>query len=156
MQKTDDQYLAFHGEWSPFSNFYHSPFTIEGQYYHSAEQWIQSHKALLFGDSYTANLILKADTPLECKTLGYQVNGFDPQRWQTEGYNECLLGIRAKFIQNKPLMDMLKLTQPKIIMESTLDKLWGTGIQLQDKDALNPEKWHNTNWMSTVSHHIAI
>ena len=58
------------------------------------------------------------------------MNIFDPQRWQTEGYDECLLGIRAKFIQNKPLMDMLKLTQPKIIVESTLDKLWGTGIQL--------------------------
>ena len=80
VQKTDDQYLAFHGEWSPFSNFHHSPFTIEGQYYHSMEQWIQSCKALLFGDSYTAHLILKADTPLECKKLGYQVKGFDPQR----------------------------------------------------------------------------
>ena len=41
-QKTDDQYLAFHGKWSPFSNFHHSPFTIEGQYYHCTEQWIQS------------------------------------------------------------------------------------------------------------------
>ena len=150
MQKTDDQYLAFHGEWRPFSNFHCNPFTIEGQYYHSAKQWIQSHKAILFGDSYTANLILKADTLLECQKLGYQVNGFDPHRWQTEGYNECLLGIREKFIQNKPLMDMLKLTQPKLIVESTLDKLWGTSIQLLDKNALNPGKWHNTGWMSTM------
>ena len=69
VQKTDDQYLAFHGEWSLFSNFHHSPFMIDGQYYHSAEQWIQSHKTLLSGDSYTANLILKADTPLECKKI---------------------------------------------------------------------------------------
>ena len=45
---------------------------------------------------------------------------------------------------------MLKLTQPKIILEATSDKLWGTGIQLQDKDALNPEKWHNTGWMSIM------
>ena len=78
------------------------------------------------------------------------MNGFDPQRWKTEGYGECLLGIRAKFIQNKPLMDMLKLTQPKIIVESTLDKLWKTSIQLPDKDAINPEKLHNTGWMSTM------
>ena len=76
-QKTDEHYLVFHGKWSPFSNFHHSPFILEGQVYHSAEQWIQSRKALLFGDSYTANLILKANTPLEYKKLGYQVNGFD-------------------------------------------------------------------------------
>ena len=78
------------------------------------------------------------------------MNGFNPQRRRAEGYDECLLGIRAKFVQNKPLMDMLKLTQPKIIVESTLDKLWGTSIQLRDKDTLNPKKWHNTGWMSTM------
>ena len=45
---------------------------------------------------------------------------------------------------------MLKATHPKIIVESTLDKLWGTGVQLRDPDVLNPEKWHNTGWMSTI------
>ena len=129
-QKMDEQYLAFHGEWSPFSNFHHSPFNIEGQSYHSAEQWIQSRKALLFDDSYTANLILKADTPLECKKLGYQINGFDMQRWWAEGYETCLEGIKAKFSQNEPLMNMLKSTSLKIIVEASLDKLWGMGIQL--------------------------
>ena len=78
------------------------------------------------------------------------MNGFDPQKWHTEGYDECLTGISVKFVQNKPLMDMLKLTHPKIIVEATLDKLWGTGIQLRDNDALNPEKWHNTGWISSM------
>ena len=45
---------------------------------------------------------------------------------------------------------MLKSTQPKIIVEATLDRLWGTGVQLQDPNVLDPEKWHNTGWMSTM------
>ena len=47
---------------------------------------------------------------------------------------------------------MLKSTEPKVIVESSLDKLWGTEVQLRDQNALNPEKWHGTGWMSEVLH----
>ena len=66
-QKRDDQYLAFHGEWSPFSNFHNSLFIIDGKLYHSSEQWIQEQKAVFFNDAATATQILKSNTPLECK-----------------------------------------------------------------------------------------
>ena len=62
----------------------------------------------------------------------------------------CLEGIRAKFVQNPPLLNMLKSTEPKVIVESSLDKLLGTGVQLRDQNALNPEKWHGTGWMSAM------
>ena len=39
---------------------------------------------------------------------------------------------------------------PKILVETSADKLWGTGIPLRDNDALKPEKWYNTGWMSTI------
>ena len=45
---------------------------------------------------------------------------------------------------------MLKSTEPKVIVESSLDKLWGTGVQLRDQHALNLEKWHDTGWMSAM------
>ena len=76
-QKEDDQYLAFHGEWSPFSNFHTSPFSVDGKQYHSSEQWIHEQKSLLFNNIETAKQILDASTPYECKKLGYQVQGFD-------------------------------------------------------------------------------
>ena len=89
-------------------------------------------------------------TPYESKRLGYNVNGFDIGKWKNEGYDLCLEGIRAKFVQNPPLLSMLKSTEPKVIVESSLDRLWGTGIQLHDQNALNPEKWHGTGWMSVM------
>ena len=66
-EKTNDTHLVFAGDLSPYSNFHYSPFEINSQQFHSAEQWIQYQKALMFGDSYTANRILLADTPIEYK-----------------------------------------------------------------------------------------
>ena len=40
-QKEDENYIAFHGELSPFSNFHQSKFTINNHTYHLAEHWIQ-------------------------------------------------------------------------------------------------------------------
>ena len=67
VEKTNDTHLVFAGDLSPYSNFHYSPFEINSQQFHSAEQWIQYQKALMFRDSYTANRILLADTPIECK-----------------------------------------------------------------------------------------
>ena len=40
-QKEDEHHIAFCGEWSPYSNFHYSPFTVNRQKYHSSKQWIQ-------------------------------------------------------------------------------------------------------------------
>ena len=68
-EKSDNNTIAFHGELSPCSNFHLSPSVGNNEKFHSAEQCIQYQKSLLFGDSYTANLILCSDSALECKRL---------------------------------------------------------------------------------------
>ena len=54
-EKTNDTHLVFTGDLSPYLNMHISPFTLNGQQFHSAEQWIQCQKELMFGDIYTAN-----------------------------------------------------------------------------------------------------
>ena len=105
---------------------------------------------MLFGDTFTANQILTTSTPLKAKRLGYQINGFDPQRWKSGGYKPCLEGIKEKFLQNPPLLQMLKATHPKTLVEATLDKQWGTDVHLHDPDVLKKEKWYGTGWMSSI------
>ena len=77
IQKEDENYIAFHRELSPYSNFHRSKFKIDTHTYHSSDQWIQYQKAILFGDSFTANQILTCSTPYEENQLGYQINGFE-------------------------------------------------------------------------------
>ena len=146
-ERSNETHLVFAGELSPYSNMHRSPFKINGQQFHSSEQWIQYQKALAFGDSYTANLILQSDSALDCKRLSYKIKGVDIEKWCNEGYELCFDGVREKFVQNQPLLALLKTTSPKILAEATSDHLWGTGITLRDTSALNTDKWSSTGWL---------
>ena len=66
-QKSNTSSIVFHGELSPYSNFHSTPFIVDGQKFPTSEHYIQNNKAMMFGDTYTANAILKADTPYEAK-----------------------------------------------------------------------------------------
>ena len=66
-EKSNDTHIVFAGELSPYSNFHPSTFIINGQKFHSGEQWVQYKKALTFGDSFIANKILNSETAIECK-----------------------------------------------------------------------------------------
>ena len=153
-EKSNETHIIFSGELSPYSNFHHSPFIINGQHFHSGEQWIQYQKAMMFGDSFTANQILQSETPLECKKLGYTINGVDKEKWSNIGYEKCFDGIREKFLQNPPLLSMLKATTPKTLAEATQDRIWGTGIRLHNTGALDTEKWTDPGWLSRMLHTI--
>ena len=112
-QKVDDNRLAFHGEFSPFSNFHKSPFIWKQLNFHCAEQFIQYQKAVTANDTLVAEEILKCNMALEAKKLGYRINGFNMQKWLTEGYDICHEGIKSKFVQNPLLLQMLKATGKK-------------------------------------------
>ena len=147
-EKSNDTHLVFAGDLGPYSNFHHSPFVINGQRFHSSKQWVQY--ALTFGDSFTANQILQCETTLECEKLSYSINGVDKEKWMNVGYELCFDGIRERFLQNPPLLSMLKTTTPKILAEATTHRLWGTGIRLRDTCALDTDKWAGPGWLSRM------
>ena len=153
-QKEDENAIVFHGKLSPYSNFHSSPFTIEGQKFPTAEHWIQYSKALFFGDSFMANTILNCETPYKAKMLSHQINGADTQQWRDNGFEKCIIGVRAKCKQNPHLHNMPKTTTPKSLAEASTDRVWGTGISLQDPNALNQDQWHSTGWLSNMLHRI--
>ena len=92
----------------------------------------------MFSDSITVDKILRSDTPYEAKKLGYQVAGMDYKQWIGDDYNLCYEGVKAKFQQNPDLLNMLKTTHPKLLVERTNDKTWGTGIHLRIEVNGNP------------------
>ena len=131
-QKTDSTTIVFHGELSPYSNFHSASFVIDGQKFPTSEHYIQYSKAMMFGDTFTTNAILKATIPYEVKKLSYQINGVKRDEWCECGYEVRLTGVAEKFNQNPNLMSMLRATKGLTIAEASNDKLWGTGIPLSD------------------------
>ena len=51
--KCEGNVIGFLGELNLLSNFHPTPFTINGQRYHSSELYIQHQKCLLFGNKQT-------------------------------------------------------------------------------------------------------
>ena len=134
---------GFFRELNPLSNFHSTPFTINGQAYHSSEQFIQQQKCILLGDKSSEHLVLTSDTPLECKIAAKDVKNFDHERWKQNIKASCIPGILAKFEQNPNLGSLLKSTGNRKLVECSRDNDWGTGIPLHNTNALNPSYWHS-------------
>ena len=147
--------IGYFGEINPLSNFYPAPFTHEGIRYISSEQFIQASKAKFFNDADTYNQIMGCSTSLECKRTSRQIRNLDINRWEFVAGNICQPGIRAKFLQNPPAMDtLISKTGSKTIVECASDRLWGTGIPLNDPTCLDPQKWITQGIMGRILENI--
>ena len=140
----------FHGQHSPLSNFHTSPFTIDGQLYQTAEQFIQHKKALHFSDYKVSQQILNTNEPFEAKTLSRNIQNYDKDSWKAIARDACYPGIHAKFEQNPLLKHFLQSTKPTTLCESSYNRFWGTGLALHDKNALNPAYWVNTGLLGDI------
>ena len=128
------------------SQWYDCFFELDGVRYRTAEQYMMSRKALLFGDRETNWRIMKAPDPNAFKQLGQQVRGFDETKWKEERCNIVTRGNNAKFSQNEALKEFLLGTGDKILVEaSPYDKIWGIGLSADDSRAENPNLWRGLN-----------
>ena len=149
-QRSNEDCLIFHGQHMPLSNFHSCPFIIEGQKFTSSEQYIQYKKACHFHDHTTAGKIKQSKHPTEAKTLSHNIPNYDRDAWRVVTKDACTPGIRAKFEQNPLLLQFLCATKPLKLAESTLDKLWGTGLSLNDPNALKPSRWINQGLLGKI------
>ena len=148
--KTDDATLGFFGKLNPLSNFHRTPFNINGNKYHSSEQFIQQQKCIIFNDKNTESRIMVAETPLECKLIAKDIKNYDHERWKQVAKETCTLGILAKFEQNPALAGLLRSTGSKRLVECCKDKDWGTCIPLFVENSLDSSKWHGQGLLGEI------
>jgi ribA/ribD-fused uncharacterized protein len=149
------KYLLFWGHQPPpgggvgkgcLSQWWLAPFTVDGVAYLSAEHFMMAAKARLFGDQETARRIVAAAHPGQAKALGRQVRGFDEQRWAQERSSLVVTGNLAKFGQHLDLREFLLGTGNRVLVEaSPLDRVWGSGLAVDDPDSTAPDRWPGLN-----------
>ena len=142
--------LDFFGELCPFSNFYPAVFTHNGKRYHSGEQLIQHQKALHCNDIRAVDCILAIKNAVACKQLSYTIQNYDQHSWMMVAKDRCRDGLRAKFVQNPHLLRVLLSTGNKLIVESSKDNIWGTGIPLYRWDCLHRKYWSGNSLLSEL------
>lgn len=131
---------------SCFSQWWESPFTVEGTEYKTAEHWMMAKKATLFGDTDAEQRILACKTPAEAKKIGREVQGYDEALWLANRYEIVTMGNFHKFSQNEELKAFLMSTGDRILVEaSPVDAIWGNGMAADDQNIYDPEKWRGLN-----------
>ena len=58
--------------------------------------------------------------------------------------------ISEKFKQNTNLKNILLQTGEKVLVESSYDRIWGSGIELNSVNALNRELWRGENLLGKI------
>lgn len=128
------------------SNWYPSPFALDGASFSSAEQYMMYRKATCFGDETIAERILEAKDPALIKALGRQVAGYDDRVWCGLRQLAVYEGLLAKFSQNPVLGEKLLLTGDALLAECAVkDRVWGIGLSMGDLARLDPSRWQGQN-----------
>lgn len=128
------------------SNWYPSPFTIDGLTYSSVEQYMMYCKAMCFQDTEIAQHILGTEDVAVIKALGRSVKGFDENHWNGVRQIVVYKGLCAKFEQNEDLKQKLLSTGEALFAECAVrDRIWGIGRSMNDPDRFNRLKWQGQN-----------
>ncbi len=151
---TKDDFIFFWGHHkgkngvskSCFSQWYPCLFTVDGQEYNCAEQYMMAQKAKVFGDEEVRNHILAETDQMTIKKLGRLVKNYDDSVWTERRFQIVVEGNLAKFSQNDDLRQFLLGTGDKIIVEaSPKDRIWGIGFDEFAPEATNPALWNGEN-----------
>ena len=144
-----DKIICFHLIDEPngyLSNWYPSPFTLDGLRFSSAEKYMMYRKATTFGDTETAQAILSTDNVGKIKALGRSVLGYSDTVWN--GIRQIIVyrALLEKFRQNPDLKQQLLATAPHTLAECALqDKIWGIGMSMHDEYRFDPDLWPGQN-----------
>lgn len=128
------------------SQWYPSPFTVDGVEYPTAEHFMMCGKARLFGDDASVQEIMKSPDPGRAKAMGRKVRGFDEETWLAHRYEIVRQGSVAKFASDQGLRDYLMSTGTKVLVEaSPQDRVWGIGFDENAPQAERPSQWRGLN-----------
>ncbi|MED7823284.1 NADAR family protein [Streptomyces chiangmaiensis] len=128
------------------SQWWPSPFTVDGVEYTTAEHWMMASKARLFGDAEAERDALQAPNPALAKKVGRLVRGFDHAIWTRERFGIVVEGSVHKFAAHADLRAFLLATGDRVLVEaSPMDRVWGIGLAADDERAADPELWRGPN-----------
>ncbi|MFF0447059.1 NADAR family protein [Streptomyces sp. NPDC004609] len=131
---------------SCLSQWWPSPFVVDGVRYATAEHWMMAAKARLFGDPEAERQAIDAKSPAQAKSAGRLVRGFDEEVWQRERFGIVRSGSLHKFGQDGGLRDFLLATGERVLVEaSPRDRVWGIGLSASSPRAHDPAQWRGLN-----------
>ena len=132
-----------------FSHAYPSSFEVEGLKFNCMDQFLAYYKALFFGDTKTAKLVMKTKKACMQKSLVRALGQRSPTTWLRRALPLVYWGNVAKFRQNPKLLTSLIETRGKLLCQvSPHDFIWSTGRSMSKLRANS--KYSGANCMGHV------
>jgi len=136
---------------SCLSQWYRASFTVNSEWYPTAEHYMMTMKAGTFGDLGTARRIRNAPHPRDARSLGRKITPFDEAIWARNRVQVVTRGNLAKFSQNLSLREYLLSTGDKVLVEaSPHDPVWGIGLAAGHPQAADPRRWRGLNLLGFI------
>lgn len=149
-----DDIVCFSGKDNPLSNFFPSDLKVFGQTFPSAEHAFQHVKSLRSGDLSRAEAIRKSETALDAKRLGSQV--LESDAWISSKDTVMREILEAKLQQCAKFKDALaNVKKTDILVESTWDSYWGSGLNLTGTSHTVMQHWPGQNRLGRLLAGIA-
>lgn len=128
------------------SNWYNSPFDLDGMHFSSVEQYIMYQKCITFGDTESAKAVMATDDPARHQTIGKAASGYNDKVWAGMRQLVAMRALYAKFTQNPELRQKLLDTGDAYLVECAYsDTTWACGIRLSDDKRHDISNWRGTN-----------
>ena len=110
------------------------------------------HKVLMFRKYDLADQIMQTNDPAKCKKIaGRRFPEFNSELWEKTCYRIVRCGVRAKFVQNPEILQILLGTGNTLLAEcSPYDKKWGIGIGITNPKRLNVAVWPGNNLLGRI------
>ena len=142
--KITDRFIYFWG--GIYSQWAVAPMTIDGIEYNSCEQYMMHQKALLFGDTETAEEVMKTESPKDQKALGRLVKNFVESKWKRHCFSIVYRANLAKFTQNEDFKKFLMESGDRTFVEASPDDvIWGIGLFENAEGIEDVANWQGTN-----------
>ena len=128
------------------SNWYPSPFDLDGEHFSSVEQYIMYKKCMVFGDEKSAKAVLETEDTAQQQAIGRNASGYNGHVWAGMRQMVVFRGLMAKFSQNEDLKQNLLNTDNAYLVECAgSDKIWACGIRLKDDKRFDAANWTGDN-----------
>jgi ribA/ribD-fused uncharacterized protein len=126
-------------------------FVVDGVKYCNCEQYMMQQKALLFGDTETAEKIMATTNPKSHQQFGRQVKNFDQDVWDAHKESIVYKGNLARFNQSAECRELLLSTGNKTLVEaSPFDRVWGVGLGKDDPRINSEANWRGQNLLGKI------
>lgn len=128
------------------SNWYISPFDLDGKHFTSVEQYIMYRKCMAFGDEASAQAVLGTDDTAQQQRIGRHASGYIDSVWAGMRQMVAVRGLTAKFSQHDELKQKLLATDDAVLVECAgSDNIWACGVRLNDDRRKDASCWSGTN-----------